>query len=256
MESKRLGDGSVRVSFTREETVDWFKAAIDRQHYGKREGMYFCGEVTDWGARLTEEQERWLAVRWAAAAMLDPETAEVTFNWGDISDPYRLRAEDEGACCGRNYFARAPGSDVWVEFGDLPAATRDRLRARMDAGEVIDACTVYQRERDGTTREEQLDGTTREEQERWLAARREEGARIDPETAEVTFSWGQVLDPYGIYLKEEVPEEERGRIVRNYFARSPGGEWISFDDLPKPTLDRLWARMKAGEVIDPYDRWG
>jgi hypothetical protein len=92
-----------------------------------------------------------------------------------------------------------------------------------------------------------------EQVERWLVARREEGARIDPETAEVTFRLGQVLDPYGIYLKEEVPEEERGRIVRNYFARSPGGEWISFDDLPKPTLDRLWARMKAGEVTDPYD---
>jgi hypothetical protein len=57
----------------------------------------------------------------------------------------------------------------------------------------------------------------------------------------------------GFYLKEEVPEEERGRIVRHYFARSPRGEWISFDDLPKPTLDRLWARMKAGEVTDFYE---
>ena len=84
----------------------------------------------------------------------------------------------------------------------------------------------------------------------------EEGARIDPEVAEVTFRSGQSLDPYGIYLKAEIPEEEWGRVVRHYFARSPGGEWISFDDLPKPTLDRLWARMKAGEVTDPYDRWG
>jgi hypothetical protein len=198
-------------------------------------------------ARLTEEQERWLAVRREAAAKLDPETAEVTFNWGDICDPYELRAEDKDACCGRNYYARSPGG-VWVSFDDLPAAVTIRLQARIAAREVTDAYKVYQWERDGTTREEQV--------ERWLVARREEGARIDPETAEVTFRLGQVLDPYGIYLKEEVPEEERGRIVRNYFARSPRGEWISFDDLPKPTLDRLWTRMKAGEVTDPYDPWG
>jgi hypothetical protein len=190
--------------------------------------------------RLTEEQERWLAVRREAAAKLDPETAEVTFNWGDMADPYGLRRDDD-SYYGRNYFARSPDG-VWVSFDDLPAAVTNRLQARMAAGEVLDAYMVYQWERDGTTREEQV--------ERWLVARREEGARIDPETAEVTFRWGQSLDPYGIYLKEEVPEEERGRIVRNYFARSPRGEWISFDDLPKLTLDRLWARMKAGEVID------
>ena len=122
------------------------------------------------------------------------------------------------------------------------------MQERLDAREVIDAYRIYRWERDGTTREEQI--------ERWLVAAREEGARIDPEVAEVTFEWGQSLDPYGIYLKAEMPEEEWGRVVRHYFARSPGGEWISFDDLAKPTLDRLWARMKAGEVTDPYDRWG
>ena len=28
---------------------------------------------------------------------------------------------------GREYFARSPGSDIWVWFGDLPNATRDTL---------------------------------------------------------------------------------------------------------------------------------
>lgn len=28
---------------------------------------------------------------------------------------------------GREYFARAPESKIWVSFGDLPQATRDRL---------------------------------------------------------------------------------------------------------------------------------
>ena len=34
---------------------------------------------------------------------------------------------------GREYFARAPRSDIWVEFGDLPDETRDRLWNRHNA---------------------------------------------------------------------------------------------------------------------------
>jgi hypothetical protein len=247
MESKRLGDGSVRISFTREEIAPVLKAADDRRDYGKRTGMYWAGRVTVLGEQLTQEQGAWLALRKGAAAELDPETAEVTFTWGDICDPYELWVDDKDGTAGRNYYARSPGG-VWVAFDDLPEAVCARLQKRLDAREVIDAYRIYRWERDGTTREEQI--------ERWLVARREEGARIDPEVAEVTFRSGQSLDPYGIYLKAEMPEEEWGRVVRHYFARSPGGEWISFDDLAKPTLDRLWARMKAGEVTDPYDRWG
>jgi hypothetical protein len=29
--------------------------------------------------------------------------------------------------CWRIYFARSPGSDIWVGFGDLPTATQDAL---------------------------------------------------------------------------------------------------------------------------------
>jgi hypothetical protein len=140
---------TVLISFTREDVAEAIKVANDRRGYAKREGMYFCGEVTVWGRRLTEEQERWLAVRKEAAARLDPETAEVTFNWGDITDPYGLRRDDD-SYCGRNYFVRSPGG-VWVSFDDLPAAVTNRLEARMAAGEVTDAYKDYRRRlSDGT----------------------------------------------------------------------------------------------------------
>ena len=94
MESKRLGDGSVRISFTREEIAPLLKVAHDRHDYGERTGLYFAGARQRRGIRLTEEQERWLAVRREAAARLDPETAEVTFTWGDMTDPYGVRVSD------------------------------------------------------------------------------------------------------------------------------------------------------------------
>jgi hypothetical protein len=45
---------------------------------------------------------------------------------------------DEEKYIGRNYFARSPGSDVWVSFHDLPKAVCDRLRARISAGDFDD----------------------------------------------------------------------------------------------------------------------
>jgi hypothetical protein len=49
-------------------------------------------------------------------------------------DPYgvldKWELPEEFDCVGREYFARAPGSDVWVWFGDLPEQTVERLRQR------------------------------------------------------------------------------------------------------------------------------
>ena len=64
-----------------------------------------------------------------AARKIDPETAEVHWTYGSVLDPYgiyNLGPDDEDNV-GRNYWARAPGSDVWVLFGDLPETTRDAL---------------------------------------------------------------------------------------------------------------------------------
>src|SRR5262245_18868123 len=75
------------------------------------------------------------------------------------------------------------------------------------------------------------------------SVRKEEALWIDPETAEVFWEHGQVLDPYDVY---HLTDEEYC-IGRNYFARSPGSIWVSFHDLPGAVRDRLWARMKAGD---------
>jgi hypothetical protein len=58
----------------------------------------------------------------------------------------------------------------------------------------------------------------------WLAIRKKAGRKIDPETAEVLWSYEYTLDPYG--LEPELPEEYR-QVGREYFARSPEGNiWV------------------------------
>ena len=80
--------------------------------------------------------------------------------------------------------------------------------------------------------------------EQWLAIRKEAGLKIDPETAEVYWTYGQTLDPYGVCDEWELPEEFR-QIGRAHFARNPGGEvWVYFGDLPDSVKERL--RMKMG----------
>jgi hypothetical protein len=85
-------------------------------------------------AELTVDQ--WLAIRKEAALKIDPETAEVTFDYGQILDPYGVRHDlhEECDCVGRIYFARAPGSDVWVCFYDLPEEISERMWKLLRAG--------------------------------------------------------------------------------------------------------------------------
>jgi DNA N-6-adenine-methyltransferase Dam len=84
-----------------------------------------------------EQREEWLMIRREAAAKIDPEMADVFWEYGSILDPYYLfeRGDDWEDCIGRNYFARSPESDVWVFFGDLPAAVCNRLWERISAGD-------------------------------------------------------------------------------------------------------------------------
>jgi hypothetical protein len=77
--------------------------------------------------------------------------------------------------------------------------------------------------------------------EEWLAARKREGLKIDPETAEVTWWYAQVVDPYGV--ERNLPEECQC-IGRAYFARRPESDiWVCFDDLPDETADRLFEKF-------------
>jgi hypothetical protein len=73
--------------------------------------------------------EQYLAIRKKAALEIDPRTAEIEWWYAQTVDPYGVRSEIPDECwqVGREYFARSPGSEVWVSFGDLPAATRDAL---------------------------------------------------------------------------------------------------------------------------------
>jgi hypothetical protein len=85
--------------------------------------------------------------------------------------------------------------------------------------------------------------TNEETVEQWLAIRKKEGLKIDPETAEVEWTYAQTLDPYGV--RPELPEECR-QVGREYFARAPGSDvWVWFHDLPDATHDALWEKHKA-----------
>jgi hypothetical protein len=79
-----------------------------------------------------QDIQQWLAVRKEAGLKIDPETAEVNWKYGQVMDPYGVDPDlpEECQCVGRQYFARAPGSDIWVHFHDLPEETRDALWER------------------------------------------------------------------------------------------------------------------------------
>lgn len=77
----------------------------------------------------------------------------------------------------------------------------------------------------------------------WLAIRKEAGLKIDPETAEVWWTYGQTLDPYGV--DPDLPEEYH-QVGREYFARASENEvWVAFRDLPEQTRDALWEKHKS-----------
>jgi hypothetical protein len=100
------------------------------------------------------------------------------------------------------------------------------------------------------TDEERYGASTEEvvEIREWLEIRRQEGQNIDPETAEFTFWWTQVLDPYGVY--GNLPEE-CDCVGRSYFACAPGSKmWVWFGDLPEETEKRVWERISSGDLQD------
>jgi hypothetical protein len=80
---------------------------------------------------MTEEEIRaWLAIRIEAAKHIDANTAEVTFFYTRSGDPYDIYPPAEQYNVGRSYFARAPGSSIWVWLGDLPKVVSDALWAK------------------------------------------------------------------------------------------------------------------------------
>ena len=91
---------------------------------------YYDREITlNNGERMTVRE--FLAIRKEEGLKIDPSTAEVSGGYAQVLDPYGVDPDlPESFAVGREYFARRPGSDIWVEFGDLPEKTRDALWKR------------------------------------------------------------------------------------------------------------------------------
>ena len=66
---------------------------------------------------------------------IDPDTAEVNWHYAQTLDSYGVDPNLPEECrqIGREYFARSPGSDIWVHFHDLPEETRDVLWERHES---------------------------------------------------------------------------------------------------------------------------
>jgi hypothetical protein len=81
---------------------------------------------------IDQEVEEFLAAREAAAQHINPETAEVDWEFGFVADPYGIDPDlpEDHRSVGRVFFARSPGSDIWVCFYDLPEAVRHALWER------------------------------------------------------------------------------------------------------------------------------
>jgi hypothetical protein len=80
------------------------------------------------------EYVRRMEERRSAGLLIDPSTAEIDWIYAQTLDPYDdgLPLLPEFELIGREYFARAPGSDIWVSIGDLPKATRDAIWKRFE----------------------------------------------------------------------------------------------------------------------------
>jgi hypothetical protein len=81
------------------------------------------------------EIKAWLDERKREALLIDPATAEVHWSFGQTLDPYGMISAlpEELQQVGREYFARRPGSDIWVHFGDFPDDVRKKLRKHPNA---------------------------------------------------------------------------------------------------------------------------
>ena len=74
----------------------------------------------------SDEIRQYLDDRKREAVTIDPQTAEVEWWYAETLDPYGVH-DLPPQQVGREYFARHPGSEIWVWFGDLPDVTSTKL---------------------------------------------------------------------------------------------------------------------------------
>jgi len=83
-----------------------------------------------------ESSHDFYEAKMAEGLKIDPRTAYVMKSYAQVLDPYGIEHDLPGElqCIGSVYFARAPGSDDWVEFRHLPAETCAALEDRIATG--------------------------------------------------------------------------------------------------------------------------
>jgi hypothetical protein len=110
------------------------QVTIDLITKGGMEQMMEIVDLARQGIMDTDDVEvkDWLSIRKLEALKIDPDTAEVTWWYVQMADPYGVDCglPEECQCVGRQYFVRRPGSDICVWIGDLPNETRRRLREK------------------------------------------------------------------------------------------------------------------------------
>lgn len=82
-------------------------------------------------------------------------------------------------------------------------------------------------------------------EDRYLEIMVEEGKKINPEIADVYWAYEDIMIPYGI-------GKPSGCIGRAYYARNPGGLWVSFYDIPDDVRAQL--RLRDPKSADPLYR--
>jgi len=116
------------VNIVSEEDPRYWGAETEEEIPFMRE-LHRRAAVTQYPHNCKLPIDEWLAIRKKAALQVDPQTAEVIGIYAGEADPYGtwLDIPPEFDWVGWAQFARAPESDVWVWFGDLPSSTQDAL---------------------------------------------------------------------------------------------------------------------------------
>jgi hypothetical protein len=125
-------DNAARIVAALEKTLNTKIEVLDLGGFQDHDEQTKARRVDFWNDQLRgkdEDKKAFYIERNEAGFKIDPETAEVTWWYAQTLDPYGIHPDlpKKFQQVGREYFARAPGSDIWVVFGDLPEATREAL---------------------------------------------------------------------------------------------------------------------------------
>ena len=165
------------------------------------------------GVLASREEAEALAIKAARGAAVPPPVKAAIREWLDWEKQRHIEQELE------EYFVGSGEQECLVASGEEALCESDMYAAWCEANPVSPEVQLF------------------------LAKQKQEGALIDPETAEVCWEYGNTLDPYGVY---DLPEQFT-QIGREYYARRPGGDiWVSYMDLPPETLRRLREKGQSG----------